>query len=96
MELNEMLQHVVNNKCSDLHLVTNLPPMVRLDGELNHIPGQTKVDAESMKKMIFSIMSDEQKELFLARRRNQGNICPSTVSMKRKEAECRSNAFLFF
>ncbi len=66
MELNEMLQHVVNNKCSDLHLVTNLPPMVRLDGELNHIPGQTKVDIESMKKMIFSIMSDEQKELFLA------------------------------
>lgn len=66
MDLKEMLQYVVTNRCSDLHLVTDLQPVVRLDGELNHIPGQSPVNNDNMQKMLFSIMSEEQKELFLA------------------------------
>lgn len=66
MELSELLQIVLNSRASDLHLLANLRPMIRIDGDLSPIVNQNIINADEVKSLLFSIMSEEQKELFLA------------------------------
>lgn len=66
MDLSTLLQTVLTARGSDLHLLANLQPMIRVDGELSSIVGQNLISADDVKTLLFSIMSEEQKELFLA------------------------------
>ena len=34
MDIKQYLQYIVDTKASDLHLITGIPPTLRLDGEL--------------------------------------------------------------
>ena len=63
MELRELLLMTIQEKASDLHLTENMPPVLRIDGKLM----QTKLpkfNRESLKKLIYSTLSDSQKEKF--------------------------------
>ena len=63
MELRDLLLLAIQQKASDLHLTENTPPVLRVDGKLllTKHPPMTRDD---MKKMIYSILSDNQKEKF--------------------------------
>lgn len=63
MELRDLLLLAINKKASDLHLTESTPPVLRVDGKLmlTKMPAVTR---DEMKKMIYGILSDYQKEKF--------------------------------
>ena len=66
MTLKELLELQVKNKASDLHLLVNIPPMLRLDGALRPITNYPVLSAQDVESMIYSLLTPEQKELLLA------------------------------
>ncbi|MBI5246973.1 MAG: type IV pilus twitching motility protein PilT [Elusimicrobia bacterium] len=64
MELVEMLKAAVTAGASDIHLVVGKPPLMRVSGEITDIPGFTKINAEESKRLIYSILYEEQRAKF--------------------------------
>ncbi|MFH1868976.1 MAG: type IV pilus twitching motility protein PilT [Candidatus Omnitrophota bacterium] len=63
IDIRELLQYAVDKDASDVHLTEGLPPTVRIDGLL--VPTTYPVlNRNSAKKIIYSILSDEQKVRF--------------------------------
>lgn len=63
MDLKELLKVTISQNASDLHLTENSPPILRVDGKLvptNHPP----VSRDEVKKAIYGILTDSQKERF--------------------------------
>lgn len=65
MYIQEILTLAIKNKASDLHLIANIPPVVRIDGMLSPMTHYAAVTPEDMEKMIYSILTPEQKELLI-------------------------------
>ncbi len=63
MELRELLLLTIEKKASDLHLTENTPPVLRIDGNLI-LTKMQPLAREEMKKMIYGMLSDSQKEKF--------------------------------
>jgi len=63
MDIAELLAFSQKNKASDLHISAGLPPMIRVDGEMKRINLPT-LDDETVLKMIFDIMNDQQRKLY--------------------------------
>ena len=63
-ELDKLFNHAVSAGASDLHLAVGLPPMIRVDGTLKPISGADTIASEAMETMLFSILTDPQKEKF--------------------------------
>lgn len=61
MDIAELLAFSHKNKASDLHISAGLPPMIRVDGEMKRI-NLPVVDSETVLKMIFDIMNDQQRK----------------------------------
>ena len=66
MNIQELLNLTVKNKASDLHLLTGIPPAIRLDGVLQYLASYPALKDEDIQAMIYSILTPEQKELLLA------------------------------
>jgi len=64
MELVEILKEAVNSGASDIHLVIGKPPMMRVDGEVQEIPGFPVLNADESKRLIYSILYEEQRAKF--------------------------------
>ena len=63
MDLRELLLLTIEKKASDLHLTEGTPPILRIDGNLmltKHPP----LTRDVLKKMIYGVLSDSQKEKF--------------------------------
>ncbi|MFA6106230.1 MAG: PilT/PilU family type 4a pilus ATPase [Patescibacteria group bacterium] len=65
MNLKDIFKDAVKEKASDVHLVVNQAPIFRVDGVLKELPGK-KIGGKEMEQLIFSILSNEQKNFFLA------------------------------
>lgn len=63
MDTAELLAFSHKNKASDLHLSSGLPPMIRVDGDMKRI-NLPVLDAETVQKMIFDIMNDQQRKSY--------------------------------
>jgi len=60
VSLNQLLKQTVQDGASDLHITTNSPPQIRVDGvlrPLNHPP----FSPSAAKQLIYSILTDNQK-----------------------------------
>jgi twitching motility protein PilT len=68
MDVNSLLQTAVDENASDLHLVVGYAPAIRVDGALRPVAGQPVITPENISDLIYSIMSDEQKDIFLTNR----------------------------
>ncbi|KKU28997.1 MAG: twitching motility protein [Candidatus Amesbacteria bacterium GW2011_GWA1_47_20] len=66
--IQELLQYVVDNKASDLHVVVGAPPTVRLDGALVPVAGEAAVTPLSAGQLINGVLSAEQKEVLTVNR----------------------------
>ncbi len=64
MELVEILKTAVQSGASDIHLVIGKPPMMRLNGEIAEIPGFPVIGADESKRLIYSILYEEQRAKF--------------------------------
>lgn len=62
MEIRDLLLLSIEKKASDLHLTENEPPILRLDGKLSRTTN-VALNREDLKKMIYSVLSNNQKEM---------------------------------
>lgn len=60
-----LLQEVINQKASDLHLQVGLPPIIRVDGALGPIANTQILDVEAVEKLIFSILDQDQQQILM-------------------------------
>jgi twitching motility protein PilT len=63
VELKELLMLTIEKKASDLHLTENTPPILRIDGRLI-LTDLPKLAREDTKRLIYSVLTNEQKEIF--------------------------------
>src|SRR5213593_777805 len=61
--LPELLKMTVDLDGSDLHLTTNTPPQVRVNGELRRLQMPELTPAET-KQLVYSVLTDSQKKRF--------------------------------
>ncbi|CAN5182435.1 type IV pilus twitching motility protein PilT [soil metagenome] len=66
MDIHELLDLVVKNNASDLHLLVGIQPALRIDGTLKYVTKYKPLDKEHVEAMVFSLLTPEQKELLLA------------------------------
>src|SRR3954462_15838568 len=64
MQIDDLLRTAMERKASDLHLKVGNYPHIRVDAELVPLSDQTRVTAEDMLNMAFSMMSNRQKQKF--------------------------------
>lgn len=63
MELRELLLLTIQKKASDLHLTEETPPVLRVDGDLV-VTNFAPMTRDALKKMIYGVLTDYQKEKF--------------------------------
>src|SRR6266498_3680806 len=61
--LHQLLKELVDGNGSDLHITTNTPPQIRVDGSLRpmDLPSLTPVET---KQLCYSVLTDNQKHKF--------------------------------
>jgi twitching motility protein PilT len=62
--LADFLIAVIETDASDLHLTGGLPPMVRIHGELEPIPGFRRLLPKDLQELIYSMLTQKQREQF--------------------------------
>jgi len=65
IRIETLLEHVIKNKASDLHLQVGLTPMLRVDGKLSSIADTPVLDEAQVESLIFAILDDDQKQVLL-------------------------------
>ncbi|MFT6077293.1 MAG: twitching motility protein PilT [Rickettsiales bacterium] len=63
--LDKLIDYIIKNKASDLHISSGNNPMARIDGELGDIPEFKALNNTEVSDILFSIMSDVQKDDYL-------------------------------
>jgi twitching motility protein PilT len=61
--LPELLKTLVDLDGSDLHIATNTPPQVRVNGRLQRLP-LTEMQPSETKQLVYSVLTDTQKKRF--------------------------------
>ncbi len=67
-KLYQLFHETVKRRASDLHLITDLPPYLRVDGKLFPLPNQPLLTKEETQNLIFTIATQEQREIILTNR----------------------------
>ena len=62
--INKFFRVVIKNDASDLHLKVGIPPKIRIHGTLKSTTAEVLTE-QIAEKLIFEIMSEEQKQFFL-------------------------------
>jgi twitching motility protein PilT len=62
--INKLFKAAIKNEASDLHLKVGMVPKLRIHGFLKETTGKVLAE-ESAEKLIFEILSEEQKKFFL-------------------------------
>lgn len=62
--LADFLEQVIEHKASDLHLTGGLPPMVRVNGELQPLPRYRKLFPQDLQQILYSMLTQKQREIF--------------------------------
>lgn len=60
-----LLQEVINQRASDLHLQAGLPPILRIDGSLTPMAGVVKLSPDMVEKLVFSVLDNDQQQIFI-------------------------------
>lgn len=68
MSLDELLTVAAQQKASDLHLVADMPPILRIDGTLAPIKGKGELSQKLLQELLFGILTEPQKEKFIRER----------------------------
>jgi twitching motility protein PilT len=63
MRLNDLLTFSVDQNASDLHLSSGMPPLIRVDGDLNLLAHPT-LDHEDILELLHGVMDDDQRKAY--------------------------------
>jgi twitching motility protein PilT len=64
VSLSELLKKLAELGGSDLHITTNSPPQVRVDGHLRPLEGYKPLNSADTKQLAYSVLTDAQKHRF--------------------------------
>ena len=64
LSLSDLLKKLIEMGGSDLHLTTNTPPQVRVDGHLRPVEGVRTLNSADTKSLAYSVLTDAQKHRF--------------------------------
>jgi twitching motility protein PilT len=87
LDIKSLLQITLEKNASDLHLLNNSQPMLRVDGVLMPVPGSPVLNKESLKVLILALMTTTQREFYI-----QNKELDFSVSLGDK-ARFRVNAY---
>ena len=59
---------LVEHDASDLHLTAGSPPVIRVNGRLQRVPGLAKLTPEDTRTIVYRILSTEQQKTLETRR----------------------------
>ena len=65
LKIETLLEECIKRKASDLHLQYGLPPILRIDGALTPISGNSPLKEETVKNLIFATLDEEQRKILL-------------------------------
>ncbi|USN53599.1 MAG: type IV pilus twitching motility protein PilT [Candidatus Nomurabacteria bacterium] len=68
LSIDEIFLYAVKHKASDIHLIANLPPIVRIDGVLQRVPDKPVLTPEQVKTLCFSILNESQRKIYESKR----------------------------
>ncbi len=60
-----LLEEVIRQRASDLHLQVGLPPMLRVDGSLAPIANTDVLNEEAVEALVFAILDQDQQQILL-------------------------------
>ena len=63
-ELIAALGEVLRSRASDLHLTSNAPPMLRVDGGLKPVDDSVVWNAERVRSALYTLLTEQQKQVF--------------------------------
>ncbi|HZU80385.1 MAG TPA: PilT/PilU family type 4a pilus ATPase [Acidimicrobiales bacterium] len=64
MHLDDLLRYAVSVGASDLHLTSNMPACIRLNGAIRPIEGCPKLGNDDIRSMLFGVLPQAQRERF--------------------------------
>ncbi|HVM13823.1 MAG TPA: PilT/PilU family type 4a pilus ATPase [Egibacteraceae bacterium] len=64
IDLDTVLADLLTRGGSDLHLTAGVPPMIRVNGELQPLDDYPVLTPEELQKMLYSILTQKQREIF--------------------------------
>lgn len=91
MEISELLTQSVNQHASDLHIAPGLPPILRINGDLEPMKNQPALNAEATKKLIYSTFDTKQSKEFEEKLELDFALALPSVSRFRVNAFHQSN-----
>lgn len=62
MNINQLLELCIQRSASDLHLISSVAPMLRINGQLTPVPGESLLTSELIDGLLKGVMSAEQHE----------------------------------
>jgi len=62
--LDELLVHLLKEGGSDLHLSVGSPPMIRVHGDLEPVPGYRALTPRQLQEAVYAILTERQKQRF--------------------------------
>jgi twitching motility protein PilT len=64
LHVNELLQMLLDQRGSDLHLTAGSPPVIRVNGELRPVQDVDPINGSDIREMIYAILTQKQRERF--------------------------------
>lgn len=65
LRIETLLEECIRRNASDLHLQYGLPPVLRVDGVLAPIAGMAGLNEETVKRLIFATLDEEQQKILI-------------------------------
>jgi len=65
LKIENLLEEVIRQDASDLHITVDAPPTLRVDGSLKPVDGYEPLKEADVEKLVFSVVDDAQKEILL-------------------------------
>ncbi|MHB8796745.1 MAG: type IV pilus twitching motility protein PilT [Candidatus Nanopelagicales bacterium] len=62
--IDEVLLYLLEKSGSDLHLTVNAPPMIRVHGELEAVPGCSPLTPRQVQDAVYALLTERQKQRF--------------------------------
>ncbi len=66
LHIDDLLRYAVSVGASDLHLTSHMPALIRLNGAIRPIEGCPRLEHETIREMIFGVLSQVHREKFEA------------------------------
>ncbi|HZW90879.1 MAG TPA: type IV pilus twitching motility protein PilT, partial [Myxococcaceae bacterium] len=64
--MDQLLNHMLDRKASDLHLSSDTTPIIRIDGDMIPIEGHPPLSPSRLKDMLFSVAPEKNREQWLS------------------------------